>query len=430
MQNKMTAPPLQGISNLMKMQGRMGDTELVHMSPMEVKGLASLGRLTRNPDTGLPEAFSIGGVLRDIIAPGVAYAINPALGVGYSMANTAVKGGDFGDIAIAGLATFAGGKLGEKLGGFMGGINPGTGGGAGGTVGEAGSSALADITADQAMNIGFNPELTVQGASKGLLKSAAELPSQIGSGIKSLVSDPGKALSEFGSNMASKLGETLTDPVKLGGAAGRALGGAYADAALQQKLQSEAIPEQVKEAEKTQEEFSTGKLQNMNPQYAQGELPASRIVGAMTGTAPALQFTDPSYSPAVTGSLSGILGAKNGGAMSNLKERAMGSQSKGLADALEAITEDAEDIVDMGGGQVYFEGMVKGNGDGMSDEIPFSIEGKQPALLSRDEYVLPADVVSALGNGSSNAGADMLDKFMTDVREKTMGRERQINQIG
>ena len=61
MQNKMTAPPLQGISNLMKMQGRMGDTELVHMSPMEVKGLASLGRLTRNPDTGLPEAFSIGG---------------------------------------------------------------------------------------------------------------------------------------------------------------------------------------------------------------------------------------------------------------------------------------------------------------------------------------------------------------------------------
>ena len=59
MQNKMTAPPLQGISNLMKMQGRMGDTELVHMSPMEVKGLASLGRLTRNPDTGLPEAFNL-----------------------------------------------------------------------------------------------------------------------------------------------------------------------------------------------------------------------------------------------------------------------------------------------------------------------------------------------------------------------------------
>ena len=76
MRNNMTAPPLQGISNLMKMQGRMGDTELVHMSPMEVKGLASLGRLTRNPDTGVPEAFSIGGFFRDYVVPGALAAIH------------------------------------------------------------------------------------------------------------------------------------------------------------------------------------------------------------------------------------------------------------------------------------------------------------------------------------------------------------------
>lgn len=89
----------------------------------------------------------------------------------------------------------------------------------------------------------------------------------------------------------------------------------------------------------------------MNPQYADKDLSASRIVGAMQGTQAPLQFTDPSYSPAVTGNLSSILGAKDGGAMSNLKERAMGSQSKGLADALESITEGAEDIVDMGEGR-------------------------------------------------------------------------------
>ena len=204
-------------------------------------------------------------------------------------------------------------------------------------------------------------------------------------------------------------------PEAIGKVAGTGLGGMVSDAMLQQKLQSQAIPEQVKEAEQTQSDFSTGNLQNLNPQYADRGLTASQIVGAMQGTRAPLQFTDPSYSPAVTGNLSGILGAKNGG---------------GLEDALESITEGAEKIADMEGGQVYFEGMVKGDGDGMSDEIPFSIEGKQPALLSRDEYVLPADVVSALGNGSSNAGADMLDKFMTDVREKSMGRERQINQIG
>lgn len=430
----MTAPPLQGISNLMKMQGRYGDTELVHMTKPEVKGLASLGVLSTNPNTGLPEAFlgSIGGFFRDIVAPAAIGAISgpaaPYTVAGYQMAKTGAMGGSFIDAATAGLMSFAGGKLGQKIGaGLSGATDAGTagaagaGGGAGGSgVGEAASANISQSVAD---NIGYTGPIA--GGSTGILDAFSQAPiaNLAGKGIAG-------GLKELGSAALDNITGTLKDPEKLGRAVGTALGSNLADSMLQEKLQSENIPDTVKDAEKVQEEFSTGKLQNMNPQYAQGELPASRIVGAMTGTAPALQFTDPSYSPAVTGNLSSILGAKNGGAMSNLKERAMGSQSKGLADALESITEGAEDIVDMGGGQVYFEGMVKGNGDGMSDEIPFSIEGKQPALLSRDEYVLPADVVSALGNGSSNAGADMLDKFMTDVREKTMGRERQINQIG
>ena len=120
----------------------------------------------------------------------------------------------------------------------------------------------------------------------------------------------------------------------------------------------------------------------------------------------------------------------------------------GMLDALDSITEGMEELAEQTDGDVSikgiikaaqegglmgmqpFEGRVMGQGDGMSDEIPFSIEGQQPALLSRDEYVIPADVVSALGNGSSNAGADKLDGFLTDVREKVMGRKRQINEIG
>jgi hypothetical protein len=419
MQNKMTAPPLQGISNLMKMQGRYGDTELVHMTKPEVKGLASLGVLSTNPNTGLPEAFlgSIGGFFRDIVAPAAIGAISgpaaPYTVAGYQMAKTGAMGGSFIDAATAGLMSFAGGKLGQKIGaGLSGATDAGTagasgaGGGAGGSgVGEAASANISQSVAD---NIGYTGPIT--GGSTGILDAFSQAPiaNLAGKGIAG-------GLKELGSAALDNITGTLKDPEKLGRAVGTALGSNLADSMLQEKLQSENIPDTVKDAEKVQEEFSTGKLQNLNPQYAQGELPASRIVGAMTGTAPALQFTDPSYSPAVTGNLSSILGAKNGG---------------GLEDALESITEGAEKIADMGEGQVYFEGMVKGDGDGMSDEIPFSIEGKQPALLSRDEYVIPADVVSALGNGSSNAGADMLDKFMTDVREKTMGRERQINQIG
>lgn len=72
-----------------------------------------------------------------------------------------------------------------------------------------------------------------------------------------------------------------------------------------------------------------------------------------------------------------------------------------------------------------FEGMVSGQGSGMSDSVPFSIEGQQPALLSRDEYVLPADVVSQLGDGSSGAGADMLDSFVSQVRQQKYGHTNQ-----
>ena len=72
-----------------------------------------------------------------------------------------------------------------------------------------------------------------------------------------------------------------------------------------------------------------------------------------------------------------------------------------------------------------FEGMVPGQGTGMSDDIPFSIEGNQPALLSRDEYVLPADVVSQLGDGSSGAGADMLDNFISRLRQSKYGNSQQ-----
>ena len=79
----------------------------------------------------------------------------------------------------------------------------------------------------------------------------------------------------------------------------------------------------------------------------------------------------------------------------------------------------------------YFEGQVVGRGDGMSDQIMFEVQGKKPdkALLSKDEYVLPADMVSILGNGSSNAGAEVLDQFVKDTRQKGFGTQRQQRQI-
>lgn len=85
-------------------------------------------------------------------------------------------------------------------------------------------------------------------------------------------------------------------------------------------------------------------------------------------------------------------------------------------------------ISDLGG---YSDGgrMLKGPGDGMSDNIPASIAGKQPARLANEEFVVPADVVSHLGNGSSEAGAKQLYKMMDRVRQARTGNKKQGKQI-
>jgi len=78
------------------------------------------------------------------------------------------------------------------------------------------------------------------------------------------------------------------------------------------------------------------------------------------------------------------------------------------------------------GGQPRF---LSGGGDGMSDSIPATINGRDPARLADGEFVVPADVVSHLGNGSSKAGAQQLYGMMDRVRQKRTGKKRQAPQM-
>jgi hypothetical protein len=72
---------------------------------------------------------------------------------------------------------------------------------------------------------------------------------------------------------------------------------------------------------------------------------------------------------------------------------------------------------------------LSGRGDGMSDDIPAMIGTKQPARLADGEFVIPADVVSHIGNGSSKAGAEKLYAMMDKIRQERTGRKRQSPQI-
>lgn len=60
--------------------------------------------------------------------------------------------------------------------------------------------------------------------------------------------------------------------------------------------------------------------------------------------------------------------------------------------------------------------LLNGPGDGVSDSIPASIDGHQPAALADGEYVIPARIVSELGNGSTKAGAQQLDAMMKRIQ--------------
>ena len=74
-------------------------------------------------------------------------------------------------------------------------------------------------------------------------------------------------------------------------------------------------------------------------------------------------------------------------------------------------------------------GYLDGAGDGMSDSIPAKIDGKQPAALADGEFVIPADVVSHIGNGSTKAGAHRLYDMLAKIRKARTGNSAQGKQI-
>lgn len=75
------------------------------------------------------------------------------------------------------------------------------------------------------------------------------------------------------------------------------------------------------------------------------------------------------------------------------------------------------------------EGKVSGVGDGMDDMIPATLEGEQDVVLSDGEFIVPADVVSGLGNGSTDAGSKSLYEMMDRVREMRTGGTTQPKQV-
>jgi hypothetical protein len=170
----------------------MGDTELVHMSKPEIKGLASLGELTINPDTGLPEAFKLKSILPTVAGIGAAFATGgtslliPAVATGLT---SAIVNKDIGRGLFDGLLSYAGGSImrglsggGEAFGELATQTAPAA---VAPTAGQAVGQAAQNFTASQLTDIagGFAPaglsgELVAgQAAEAALSPGLAALPS-------------------------------------------------------------------------------------------------------------------------------------------------------------------------------------------------------------------------------------------------------------
>jgi hypothetical protein len=111
-------------------------------------------------------------------------------------------------------------------------------------------------------------------------------------------------------------------------------------------------------------------------------------------------------------------------------EQAKALEAENVAREATRKAQEASSKKAMGGLTTLAKGRyLRGETDGMEDKIPAHIEGKQPAALSHGEFVVPADVVSHIGNGNSDAGAKRLYDMMDRIRQARTGTPKQGKQI-
>ena len=447
--------------------GRGEDTMLVHMTPREVQSLQGIasahgGSLTINPETGYPEAGWLSSIL-PIIATGVlgmtgvGAGLSAALVGGISAGATKIDGGSWMDAlkagAIGGVGSYAASGLtggladaakpvaltGTEAANAAAAVAPsGAAGLASGTgaaqiasgtgaaqianaspfvapsisnmaqgaanVGKLGATA-SDLGAAFPMGAATSPMLGVPGAANVTSNTVADIGrnatglkdwytnlgertsknlGDMKEGVKNLWNDPNFDRYPGGGSKLLQHSVGTLSPVLTAGLSGE-LSGSKKDKSPKYKSPYEPYP-----GPYTMQRPSGGPTEEELAQYY-----ASNNTGDINYFPGQNTFTSP-----------------NGPTFTHYAEGGIAS--------LPGPQESAPGAV---------EGMLSGPGDGMSDSIPANIDGKQEARLADGEFVLPADVVSHIGNGSSKSGSQRLYAMMDAIRQARTGNPDQGKQI-
>ncbi len=493
MENTKQLQKLQTNAQNLAAQGRGGDSVLVHMNPAELGALQQIGGafgrdVTVNPNTGLPEAMGLTDILLGL---GIGIATVMTGGAAGAAAAGAVGAGALGTAAGVGAGALAGGAMGAGLnaakaavqhkdigrealvGGVTGALSGGvgaagsissaasTGASAAGTTPAAGSAAVtptglanapAGAAASSSSGLGAIkiPEAAMtpdfgSGAATATAPAATNTPS----GLAAL--DPAKVTPEFASapsqaaaapsdlNMiqralrvdnpesgASKAWHNMNDNPMSG--SNRAVGMA--------SLAGANFNEQAESAKR-----SRAASKKLDKDYM------NEYSNAMAG------FNGPraSLGMAAGGTINDVAGIPSIGAgylnqqpmPQSYYPQAMIPQAQPMQGTHPVrhdpvLSQAYGGPVGVGyaeGGTTEYgaEGMLRGPGDGQSDGIAAFIHGPdgsgEPVRLAESEFVVPADVVAALGSGSSKAGAAALYDMLNRVRKQAYGHTRQANPV-
>ena len=440
---------LQLAAQHMASRGRGPDTTLVHMAPQEVAGLQALakahgGSLTLNPDTGLPEA----GFLSKIL-PLVAGAFLGPAGLGLTAMQAGMAAGALGTVAtgslkkglMAGLGAYggaglAGGLMGagagaaqnaamaEVAGSGLSALDAGMGVMPTGTIGAATAAPVANLgnlaatpdlfggtAGDVASAYGYTPppagaiqaQQAVQAAAPQTVTQAPALTQQGMLNEAAARVTPGTELykaagtSPFDTVKAG-FDELTKDPSKFMTKENLQ----YSLAGLSPMMMQD--PQRLPEKEKLKPfEYSFD--------YGRAANPQAGYTGAATGER---TYFNPIYTRTAAGG--GLMDIGPIEALSNRNQAETLMANGGQMFAAGGISHLGD----------YSDGgrLLKGPGDGTSDDIPGVIGGKRPARLADGEFVVSADVVSGLGNGSTEAGARKLYAMMDRVRKARTGTKK------
>lgn len=405
-------------------QGRNGDSTLVHMTQGEVKGLDAIaraygGRVTINPETGLPEANFLKSIL-----PMVAGAALAATGVGAPMAAMLVGGGSYLMNPKQGL-----------MGGLMAGLGAYGGAGLFGALGAAGATAPA-ITGT---NAALQSVAATPGANLGNV--AAQ---QAADSAMNVVAAPSSVVG--GTNFAGNLAQAGRGVTALGTEAGRSaalqsLGGPMGAV---QTVGSATAPMMMGGLESPNTADFGGTPTRIRP-YKFTRTARPDAFTSKPGSSEKRYF-DEEYTALPTTEV--LRYAMGGSIEEGLKSGGMGSfddeygqdeyavggltafNSGGLQDGGFVVPADV--VAHLGNGsttagqKVLARGLgarpIKGKGDGMSDSIPTTIDGKQPARVADGEAYVPAEKVKEVG-------PKRLYRMMEKVRQARTNNTRQAPAI-